>query len=301
MKLRLFLLLLLLGGVRAHGQKTPDDYMEEARMHQYMQHKPNVDHLEQHDSIALADYRYIVEQHPKSTLCLAAYYDIARIYERQGREADAIATYHKVIALAMDTKPKKEKYNFNNEGNEAARSLCDYHEKRGNYDSALYYLGIYDTVLRMFYGCGNAAAADQHVTIIRYADIYLRAHRVRDAEIVLLQDMQPDLLSSNEEIAKKLRELFTKYEKAQNLRSEMEKAVNSYFSDTDIHTEDDRTDTFISFGINFLGAKIRGICSNESLCRLASGNAPPALWPPGREQIVAYLRKSDVYKLVQKL
>lgn len=294
-------LFLLLSCAFAYGQKSPEDYMEEARSNSNYQGKPTDGQLKQYDSIALADYKYIVEQHPTSTLCLTAYYNIARIYENEHREEEAITTYRTVIAIALQTKSKKGIRFVGNEGSEAARTLCDYHEKRGNYDSALYFLGLYDTVLPMFYGCGNEADAAEQANIIRYADIYLEANRVREAEIALLLRSEPGLLESRDNIIAKLRELFQKYERPGKLKSEMEKAVNNYFLDTVFDTRNSYIDTSIYCNIIFKGAKIRRFYEWRSSQDTEPGNKNENTGVPEPEKIIAFLKKSDLYKMVAAL
>ncbi len=301
MTLRPFLLLLLvLSSANARGQKSPEDYMEEARSYQYFQGKLSQRQLRQHDSIALADYKYIVEQHPTNTLCLSAYYNIARIYEAEHRE-EAIATYHTVIALAMKEKSSKGRYRFFNEGGYAAHSLCDYYEQRGNYDSALYYLGVFDTVLPVSTGCGNGDEAETETNTVRYADINLKANRVDAAEISLLSRSEPSWLGARTLVIEKLRELFKRYERPAVLKTEIDKAVNHYVPDTVIHISDGNADTSLYCTILFKGAKIRFLYERPGSQGILSEGKGDSSGMPEKEKIIAFLKKSDLYKMVQGL
>lgn len=285
MILRLFLLLLLvLNGNNVFSQKAPEDYMREAE--------------DAHDSIALVNYMYIVQKHPTNKLCPDAYLNIARIYEKQGKEADAIAIHRKIIALAMAKKANggDTHYTFTHDGNRSARFLCDFHEKMGNYDSAIYFLSIYDTVLPGNLGCGMG---EQEGILIRYADFYAKGNRVRDAEAVLLSHSNVAYIEPR--LKEKLTELFKKYEHPENLRTEIEKAVNNYSIDTIYREYDGRLDTSNYCCINFLGVKTgchyRSLITGESSWGV--GTPMPAM--VGREKIIALLKKTALYLMIKEL
>ncbi len=281
---RLCLLLLLVFGYNtAHGQKTPDDYMWEANR-------------TQNDSLALANYLYIIKKHPTSKHCAHAYTRIARIYERRGKQADAISTYRTLLAAAQSERTSKStSKRFEDEGNEAAQYLCDFHEKNENYDSALYFLSMYDTLFPAFYGCGNAAEGARIETTMRYVNICLKARRIRDAERVLILNSEPSfLLMENDIIIEKLSELFRKYEQPAELRSGIEKAINNYSLDTVIRLYDGSKDTSVFCSMDFLGTKVR-----HYYTRLPSPKNTPV--SSEKEEIIAFLKQTSLYTLVQQL
>jgi len=295
-----FALLLTFTVTSGYSQKTPDDYLQEA----------NNEERNMHNDAALTSYRYIIGNHPGNVMCPYVYYRMGGIYAMQGRDADAIKAMR--TALAGGSKraaPSVSMARYYGYQNGAATTLCRIYEQRGNYDSALYFLGLCDTVYPMGSGCGNAAGYEKSAIILHYTSLLRKAGRTREAERTLLSWFPYGPYGFKDSIMIKLNELLKQYEQPKQLKQEVDNAINNYYFDTVYDTRYVQYDTAVFLCINFMDVKIRYYYSGQTkdyydgLFRLGSpleieaaiGGIPP------RDKIIAGLKKTDLYTMIRKL
>lgn len=287
------LLIAFIYSAKLFGQKMPQDYFEEG-----VEATENND-----DSTALADFYYIVNNHPKNEIFPRAYYNIGYIYFKNKDHANAIKVFKNILNgnfndLESSGRPGIMSNPFANYKNDAASYLSEIYESRAVYDSALFYLIQSDTVYTYKHFCGNELMADRISNAIRYANIYEHLNQVSNAERALLKVSFPSHLASNLKALEALQVLYKKYENPYQLRAELEKSVNNYIVDTQYY----RADTSFSYYIFFHGVKIPFYYSDldyKMSYKLILQDIKNIT--AERKKIIAYLRDSDLYKLVKKL
>lgn len=286
----LFLFLIVV--LKTWGQKMPEDYFTEARIEMF----------QKNDSAAVRDYTYIVEHYPKSKFCSTSYCQMGGIYARWGEEGRAIKSFRAAIFGRDGEQPNKAtQISAYDDIANAADRLINIYERMGNYDSALYFLYLYDTGFSKIYGCGMEADAAKSRTVVRYAEINLKANRVRDAEKALLSMNVFAWGKFDDEVCKKLKELFTEYERPAALRSQIETAVDHYFIDTVYRTYDGGQYTTTYCCLNFLGVNVRYPYPATIFDRGSFDDGPQMAELSEKEKIIANLKKSDLYLLIQEL
>lgn len=288
-------ILLLIIPLNVWGQKMPEDYMNEARAEKF--HKK--------DAAALANFTYVTEYYPKSKFCEEAYYNMGAIYLSRGDMGMAISAFRASVSCHVLMLPNTQRFYFGLPGKNAACELSDIYERKGNYDSALYFHALNDTGYMKLGGCAYAVGADQERTIIRYADICLKANRIADAEKELLSRHVFGWVKSDNYVSAKLKVLFKKYENTAELKKEMELAVNNNFFDTVYLQPNHRVYPMIYCCFNFRGAKVRlsykGIREVYSYRDELFRNSSENIELPKKEEIITQLKKSELYTLVEEL
>lgn len=197
MKVKLILLLMLFG-VFAFGQKMPSDYFDEAGK------AFNEGQMDE----ALSGYLYIVENHPRNELYPRALHNVAYIYSLQKEYKKSIEYYTMLMRGGQDeyeplggdimSDP------YANYRHRAASQISDCYYELQQYDSALYYLALSDTTYPYLSDCGNAYAENDIQTALRYADIYKRLGQPDKAIEKLLQEVFNSHLTDNSEIISEL-------------------------------------------------------------------------------------------------
>jgi tetratricopeptide (TPR) repeat protein len=285
-------LLAFISSAELFGQKMPEDYFEEG-----------VEAAESNnDSLALADFYYIVNNHPKNEIFPSAYYNIGFTYYKKQDDTNAIKVFRNILKgnfndLESSGSPGIMSDPYANYKHNAASLLSDIYEGRAAYDTALFYLAQSDTVYGYRHFCGNEQMANGLSNAIRYANIYEHLKQVSNAERILLSFSFPSGLASNQGVLEALRALFEKYENPERLRVELKKSINNYAVDTSYY----KTDTSFSYSIFFHGEKIPfyyggfvgrtyGLIPEDTKSGISE-----------REKIIAYLRESELYKIVKKL
>lgn len=287
--IRILLLPLLTFGVcRGYCQMTPQDYFMKGRNEREMGH----------NSAALAAFRYILQKHPTSPLCPGVHYYIAGIYADEKKNVDAIKEYRMVVAdTAEDAIILSQNSFFPPDlKHSSADILSSLYEQMGMYDSALYFLGLSDTVFRtQIWGCGNAADGEETFKLLRYAKIQEEGSRIKDAEQTLLTGKVFCLNSGSNELIKKLSELLKKYEDHRALKSEIDKAVEHFYFDTGTYRYSTK-DTFVHCCINFLGQKVKFEYKGLNFW----GKCTQPLYSD-RTHLIALLKETALYVMVKEL
>jgi len=194
------LILLLLCSYLVNAQKIPSDYLAEASKF-----------YENNDTVnALKAYQYIVDHYPGDELYTAALYKTGTIYYAQHKFDKAIPAFQTILERNFKTEKidgedviGETRTNFQHY---ASSILCDIYYNMENYDLALHYLTLSDTVFYYIDFCGNAQAENAMNNAIRYADIYNRLHCPDDA-IMKLLPMVFNMFADNTAVIERLKVL----------------------------------------------------------------------------------------------
>jgi hypothetical protein len=282
----------------------PEDYFKEGLD---AERKGSIASCSSCDSIALKDFSFIVKTYPSSILCPYAKEHAGRAYQRMGMSREAVDAYQWVLAAKIEKAAGKYTELHLQDGikHSAAFGLCNIYERMKKYDSALYFLDLYDTVFLQ--GCCyddiQGMEEDRKWTTVKYAEIFEEANRIRDAEHSLLSrhSFEAHAYPYEDHIVKKLRELFKKFEQPELLKSEIEIAVNNYFFDTVTYKRSKVTDTAIHICFNFLGAKVWYSYLGGFAREISSFDEHNIPEPWEKEKIIGALKQSNLYTMIQEL
>lgn len=271
MKTRLILFLLLSFSLFAFGQKMPSDYFEEASRYYKELDLDN----------ALAGYLYIVENYPCNELYPRALNNVGHIYFLQKKYQEATEAFTKLLnggqneleplggGIMADP--------YTNFRHRAATQISDCYYELGQYDSALRYLALSDTVYKYISTCGNAYAEYYIRTALRYADIYQKLGQPDKAIEKLLPQVFETGLADNSKIIAKLKKLLKGKPK---LLKQLDKAIDGVYLKTFTSDYGD----YERYCIQWLGVEIR---------------YPYKPWEENtKENVMKKMRESEFYKMV---
>lgn len=274
MKTRLILFLLLSFGLFAFGQKMPSDYFQEAT--RYF----NEGDMDK----ALEGYLYIVENHPRNELYPRALHNVGYVYFLQRKYQESVDAYTKLLngghnelePLGGDIMADP----YTNFRHRAATQISDCYYELGQYDSALHYLALSDTVYKYISTCGNAYAEYYIRTALRYADIYQKLGQPDKAIGKLLPQVFDSGLADNSKIIAELEKLLKGKPK---LLKKLDKAIDGVYLKTFTSDYGD----YERYCIQWLGVEIK---------------YPYKPWDKNtKADVVKKMRKSDFYKMVAGL
>ena len=274
MKTRLLLLLLMSFGLFAFGQKMPSDYFQEAT--RYF----NEGDMDK----ALEGYLYIVENHSRNELYPRALHNVGYVYFLQRKYQESVDAYTKLLngghneleplggGIMADP--------YTNFRHRAATQISDCYYELGQYDSALRYLALSDTVYKYISTCGNAYAEYYIRTALRYADIYQKLGQPDKAIEKLLPQVFETGLADNSKIIAELKKLLKGKSK---LLKQLDKAINGVYLKTFTSDYGD----YERYCIQWLGVEIR---------------YPYKPWEENtKENVMKKMRESEFYKMVAGL
>ncbi|KAA2239536.1 tetratricopeptide repeat protein [Chitinophaga agrisoli] len=201
---------------------------------------------------ALAAYQYIVNKHPKNESYPAAFYNTGHIYLVQDSVGQAISVFKSVLKWHFDEREQLGgdimSNPYANYKHNASQTLCGIYYKREQYDSALYYLSLSDTVHPYIHFCGNAYAMNDIDMALRYADIYQRLKQPEKAINKLLPAVFITL-ENNSAIIDALRQLL---KDQTGLKAKLDQSVE------EIYPKEIKqgTSSYTNYYFKFLGTEI---------------------------------------------
>lgn len=222
MKTKLIFLMLSFSVV-AFGQKMPSDYFQEAT--RYF----NDGDMDK----ALECYLYIVENHPRNELYPRALHNVGYVYFLERKYQESVDAYTKLLnggqneleplggGIMADP--------YTNFRHRAATQISDCYYELGQYDSALHYLALSDTVYEYISTCGNAYAEYYIQSALRYADIYQKLGQPDKAIGKLLPQVFDSGLADNSKIIAELEKLLKGKPK---LLKKLDKAIDGVYLKT---------------------------------------------------------------------
>ena len=276
MKTRLTLLLLLSFSVTAFGQKMPSDYFQEA--HDYFE--------EGELDKALVGYMYIVENHPHNELYPRALNNAGYICLLQKKYKKAIEVFSLILNGNQDEREPSGggimASPYANYCHRAASQISDCYYELRQYDSALHYLALSDTVYPFLSDCGNAYAENDIQTALRYADIYQRLGLPDKAIEKLLPQVFNTELADNSKIIAKLEKLLKGKRK---LHEKLDKAIDNVYLKT--FTLD--YGNYDRYCIQWFGVEI---CYPKRSFNSTDYN---------KENVMKWMRESEFYQMVAQM
>lgn len=214
--------------------------------------------------------------------CCRAYWFLEQIYKRE-KDTTKLKKIWRSILNEKNNKIITDNC-WRKICNNAASQFSYIHETEAEYDSALYYLYLSDTVYSYVSDCGNDYNMHRITNACRYADIYLKLNNKKKAFSALLKE---GLNPESRKHIEKLNKFFLELDK-QKLKKELNAAINNYKNDTIAckHSE-------VIYYIEFLNEKMAFIYYDYEDKELNDKSK--------KAKVIAYLKTMDLYKMVMKL
>ena len=262
-----------------HGQKMPKDYFEEG-VQSLRNEKPEA---------AIPAFAHIVEHHSGNELYPKAFFNLALAYYATEKLDSAKILFKAVINSDFNEKaPSGGDIMSNPNTNYRHRSsnyLLNIYYKKGQYDTALYYLAQSDTAYEYNHFCGNAHAAKNINQALWYAKIYKKQGKLKKAEKMLLKEVFTRL-TNNSAIIKALKQLYEKHYNNKPLSKVLDKSISNIYQKT---TTNSNGTEYTNYYIKFHGVEIQ---------------APPVDYyseETGKDEVVKQIKNSNFYKMVKGL
>lgn len=272
------LLFALLFGSFASAQKMPEDYFTEAIA--FNEAGKNEE--------ALAGFQYIVKYCKRNELYPRALFNVAFLYEKLKKYDSALFVYKTIIHSGFDEKEGSGLGIMDNPyamyAHNACSNISSIYSELQQYDSALHYFALADTVYPYRHFCGNAYESYNVYRALRYAKLYGQLQAPDKALGALLRAafVEPDDSAS---VVKELRVLL---QDKKNAAKELDEALNHIYSRK--HKKGNETSWRYYF--DFMGHAVPvpfGYVYNKRK------------YPFDRKASLAEIKKSAFYKMVHTL
>lgn len=278
--------LLLVRSVNA--QKMPIDYFDEGSKA-----------LDDSDYVkALNNFYYIIINHPRNQLYPRAFYNTGIAYYSLKKYDSAEVIFRSILISNFNEGDASGNGimadPYTNYKHRSAFLLHAIFKKEQQYDSALHYLIMADTVYPYLHFCGNELAENTIYLALCYSDLYNKMGKHKKAERSLLKVAFPNGLAGNGQAIDSLKELMSKYEDREETKKQLDYAINNYEIDTSYY--DSGRDTTYNYCITFMKTKIN-IEYREP--RYATDDKPDNR--PQHEKVVAYIKETPFYQMIQSL
>ena len=284
-----FLLLAMLFSVTAFAQKKPADYFEEANSYY---------DAGQYDK-ALKGYQYFVKHFPKDQGYPRALYNVAHCQFLLKQYGKCVKTCRKLMAVEADEKDPSgwgimaDPYaNYRHRGADMA---CECYVIQQQWDSALRYLALSDTVYPYVHFCGNAYAENDVSNALRYAEIYEHLGQPDKALEKLLKTVFLDGLADVSKVIAEIRKLLSGRE---GLLQELDKAMDAmYEKKFEYVDKEGQIHTYTHHYISFLNVEIE--VPEDYMYyyfipdRVKSGFV--------KEECISYIKQTSFYKMIAAL
>ncbi len=284
-----FLLLAMLFSVTAFAQKKPADYFEEANSYY---------DAGQYDK-ALKGYQYFVKHFPKDQGYPRALYNVAHCQFLLKQYGKCVKTCRKLMAVEADEKDPlgwgimADPYaNYRHRGADMAYECYSIQQQ---WDSALRYLALSDTVYPYIHFCGNAYAANDVSNALRYAEIYEHMGQPDKALEKLLKTVFLDGLADVSKVIAEIRMLLSGRE---GLLQELDKAMDAmYEKKFEYVDKEGQIHTYTHHYISFLNVEIE--VPEDYMYyyfipdRVKSGFV--------KEECISYIKQTSFYKMIAAL
>jgi tetratricopeptide (TPR) repeat protein len=279
---------LVLLNLTVHAQKMPSDYFEEGA-------KAAED---SNYTKAISCFKYIVEHHPHNELYSKAFFNVGYLYHAQNYDDSAEMVFRGILngnfnereALGGDIMSDP----YANFKHRSAFLLHVIFKKRQQYDSAVRYLVMADTVYPYLHFCGNELAENTIYMALCYGDLYNKMGKHKKAERSLLRVAFPNGLAGNGQAIDSLKALMSKDDDKEEIKQQLSYAINNYFIDTSYY--DSGKDTSYSYCIYFMKTKM-DIGYREP--RYSADDKPDTR--SLHEKVVAYIKETPFYQMVEDL
>ena len=228
------------------SQKMPSDYFDEALIYERNEDFDN----------SLASFEYIIKNHPKNGYYPASYYNSALILYKKKNYSESLFRFKNILKGNFNEYEPRgggimdDPYTNYRHWSSLYISKIFYDQKQ--YDSALYYFSLSDTLYDYEHFCGNAIEGNAIGTAMGYADLYEKLNQTDKAISALLKYAFPTL-NGNKELIDELKQLLIPKTKTMNLKKELDKAISTV-KKIENDPESKRDDEYVFI---FLGNEIK--------------------------------------------
>ncbi|UTW61733.1 tetratricopeptide repeat protein [bacterium SCSIO 12741] len=276
---RLVLLPMLCVSVMIWAQKMPSDYFQEGAV---MMEGGN-------PQKAIESFKYIVDHHKSNDIYPKAYYNLGYCYYENRQYDKAKVIFRDILNQGFN---EKDPLNgglmdepYANYKHRSSRLLYQLYFDQEEYDSALHYLAVADTVHTYNHFCGNAHAQASVHTAVNYAVIYERMKDFDQAEAVLLPEVINEF-ANTQPIVEELEKLYEVRDDRTSLKTQLDQAIDSIYT-----VEEKWNDrTYTNYCLNFHGTEI------EVISRGSDHDKDEAM-----KRAATLVRESGFYKMVESL
>ena len=273
----LVLIWCLLISILASAQKMPSDYFEEAdRFYEVGKLKE-----------ALKSYQFIVDNYSSDELYPRALYNVGYLQYLNEDYDNSLKTFKEILKNnfnEMDASGADIMGDpFNNYKHRASTMVSNIYYARLQFDSALVYLGLADTVYQYMHFCGNAYEAYEISKALRYADIFQKME-LPDKAIEKLLPAVFISFEDNTEIINTLRNLLAD---KKNVKHELDLALNNIYP---VRFKNDKYRP-VRYFFKFLNQEIEVPSDYEEVEEKIFN----------KEKSIRYIRKTKLYKMIEEL
>ena len=248
MKTLITSLLLVAIDAVGYGQKMPIDYFNEA-----------ADAADEGRSTeALAGFQYIVDHHPKNELYPRAFFNTSwlsyetKAYDKAKDVFVAIlhSDFNETEALGGSIMADP----YTNYRHRSSYTVYLMHKDEQQWDSALHYLALSDTVYPYQHFCGNAYASEAVYTALNYATLYQHLNQTAKEQEALCKAAFVSL-ADNQEVLNRLELLLQQRKDRKKLLAQLDKALES--PNCSERPMGDEGESYTVCHITFAGSRIR--------------------------------------------
>lgn len=288
MKVKLILMAMLVS-VTALAQKMPSDYFEEANQY--------------YDAgqigKALKGYQYFVKHFPKDKSYPRALYNVAECQFQILKYGPCVKTCLKLMAVEAD---EQEPLGggimddpYANYRHRAADMISECYRLQEQWDSALHYLALADTVYPLIHFCGNAYAQQNVMYALRYAQIYEGLGQPDKGIEKLLQTVFLDYLANNRDV---LEELQRRLSGREGLLEELDAALDAMYEKSFEYVDSKgETQTYTRYYISFLNVEIEVPEYYISRGFISKSHEPDVV----KEDDISNIKQTSFYKMIAEL
>lgn len=258
------------------AQKMASDYFAEGE--QYIE---NDDYTN-----ALVSFQYIVDHYPKNVLYPRAFYNTGYIlYET--KEYDSCMVVFKAI-LNSNFNEKESSGGgimddpYTNYRHRACEVLSSIYNKKEQYDSALHYFALADTLYPYIHFCGNEYATNDIRKALKYAELYQKLDNKDKAIESLLQAVFIDI-EDNSQVLTELKHLLKGHK---NLQNDLNLALTNMYPKTITREEYSYTLYYIKFLNAEIDVPVSSVRDNDKF---------------DKDNAIAEIRKTEFYKMIKGL
>lgn len=280
MRKTLFIITAILFPFICLGQKMPSDYFDEAETYY---ENGNI-------KKALRCYEYVVKRYPHNKLYPKALYNSAYCSFQLKKYKKTIKLCRGILSgnfYELESSGIRDIMSnpYANYKNRASSLISDSYFELQQWDSALYYLSLCDTVYKFVSDCGNAYAENDVDMAVGYAKIYEKMNQKDKAIEKLLTIVFKDDLAYIDHALEYLRKLLAA---KTGLKQELDKALENTYSKTVEH-EIDGTKTYKElYYFKFLNAEIQ---TPNDIFGLKYD----------KERAIYLVKKSKFYKMISEM
>jgi tetratricopeptide (TPR) repeat protein len=198
----------------------PSDYFDEG-----LEYMDNSDH-----SNAITSFDYIVKNYPGNELYPRALYNVGYLYYIEKQYDSSIVIFKSILASNVNEKEERGgsimDNPYTNYHHESAEILSMMYKEKQQYDTALYYFSLADTVYPFLHFCGNAYAGNSVNASLTYSELYQKIGN-KDKAIECLLPSVFITLADNTKVIEDLRVLLRE---KKGVKQELDRSLQNIYT-----------------------------------------------------------------------